>query len=408
MTPRSFARVLLRCCVAGFLLGCEHGTAPRPVEPVVLQFCANALPVWVAFQNEGAGWERGTIRPDGTLPLDVTEHVAIATVHSPSGMVATNVRYTSATELKSKPFVQCSGTSVPGAKTVSGSVTGLTGGQNARVVMAQQSAFATGSFTLSTLPEGVLDLVAHRVVFQQMNTFTDRIILRRALDVSNGSTLPVIDFASGEAVSPVTNTVTLSGLTPGELGPVSHAFITANGTNTSFFSINAATQTLTSYSLPAALLTSGDRQLLRIERYTLDPFVGRTTIVYYTVPSDMGIELGAPLATPAITTLSTSPLRFRVRMDRQADYSRSMSVAFTQGGRQFSISVADDYYTTPPAVWEAAMVDFRGVDGWQDTWEFVPGTAVNWSAQGFGLLEVSNGVPVPGSIYRTAFISGSM
>ena len=67
------------------------------------------------------------------------------------------------------------------------------------------SAAPAGTFQLTDVPDGALDLVAARSTTNTttFSTSVDKMIIRRGVNAGNNSTLPVLDFGSAEAFDPV-------------------------------------------------------------------------------------------------------------------------------------------------------------------------------------------------------------
>src|SRR5206468_3158080 len=118
-----------------------------------------------------------------TIPLDVTEHVGLVVVTG-SSTTRLSVTYTTATALE-QSLISCQAAS--GTKQVSGSVTGIPSGSIAYVSISKHGASTTSSYSLSSLPEGTIDLFASRRTATVSSVIPDRVVVRRGLNPDNGA-----------------------------------------------------------------------------------------------------------------------------------------------------------------------------------------------------------------------------
>ncbi|HKW09622.1 MAG TPA: hypothetical protein VJO33_04535, partial [Gemmatimonadaceae bacterium] len=140
-----------------------------------VQYCSSDTPIWFGYQNDGASWVRVAVGANNTFTFSATPKVAIAAVtQSGSGQTASydlTVVYTTPAEIGALAGAICA--QQGGSKQLNGSVAGLAVTEAAQIAMGSSSAFALstpGTFTLSNLPDGALDLVAGRFPFGDPNT----------------------------------------------------------------------------------------------------------------------------------------------------------------------------------------------------------------------------------------------
>ena len=380
-------------------------------------FCGTTQrPIWVAAQDGSGPWQQVTGSANSySFTITARGGVAFVTQGAGANEFALTLFYASLAELQGQGSTVCP--TAP-TKTVNGTVAGLNaaafgqglislGGSSASV-----SAPAT-TFTLNGVRDGALDLVAARLSIN-LTTFaptTDKLIIRRGVNVPSGTTLPVLDFNGAEAFDPEQKTVTVTG-TNGEMVSISSFYIT--GTQSSAFlgsDLPAASTTRPFYAVPTAKQAAGDLHLLSasatvINGSTLTSL--RSSSIYFKNAVDQTLPLGATLLTPTFSTIATTPyLRPRVVLAQQADYNRFWLVSYSQssGGvaRTATISMTEGYLGS--AAFDHSMPDFSGVSGWLNTWGLQSGTAVNYfvTSVGWTLIGGGSGAPIlEGSVFRSA------
>lgn len=362
-------------------------TVSPPGTSLSIDFCSGSdTPLWFAYQNEGAAWTRVIPDANGTVSFVASAKVGIAFVQSfAANSFDSQVYYVTAAELQPVSGVPCV---EQGTKSLNGSVSGLTTGQNAFISMGYSGASATPtqtSFTLQNVASGALDLVATR-----QGVAVDRIIIRRALDRPTGSTLPVLDFLATEALSPVTANFTFGGLAPGESNDAQAFFIT--GTNSHAFLWSAqptANGTLQYLGVPGASTVSGDLHELFLFASSSTAQTSRGAFTVFRTPADKSLTLGAALSIPSFTQAATSPyVRFRAQMTSQADYGSGAGFEFRQenAGREAHLFVTSAFHGGTPTTWDVTIPDFSAVSGWQNTWGLQTGQATNLGAEAYSRI----------------------
>ena len=390
---------------------CDSSTSPgtQALVDFVLGFCASDAPSFVAYQNEGGAWTPVTLGASSSTTIKVTSKFGIAIVNQFGSNFETEVIYGTTAELAPVASNPSCGSS-SGSKTLNGSVSGLTSGQFADITMSQISAFVFAggatSFQLFGVPDGPQDLVAMR----STGGIPNRTIVRRALNLTNNSTMPVLDFGTTEAVAPATNTLTISGHSPNDFNSVSIMFNTATGTEVFFSAPSVGTTSATIYGIPPSLTLSTDMHQTDFFSASSTGTSARGVVAFNRNLTDRSMTLGAALNTPTITTTSTSPVLMRAQFATQADYNSLVAVQFEQVissvSRSFSVEMTSGYNGSTATSWDLQMPNLTSVTGFPPGASLVSGTT-DWVVVGTdGSPSAFFGSGTEGTSARYAF-SGS-
>lgn len=389
MTMHSLRRALLLPALA-FATSCESGTDPEPQNPIdlVLDFCANEVPVWMAYRNEGADWVRLTPTAEGSVSFTATNDVALAFVRQDGSDYHTEVVFAANTELEAISGVSCREES--GAKTVNGTVSGVVGSQVAQVGMSYSSVYlssAQTSFTLAQIPDRTVDLVASRSNVTATTQLADRVVIRRAQTPITGSPLTPIDFAGASALATTAFGATITGVGQ-DFAFLQNYFVSQLGTEHLLAHAEPVDDgSVTLVGVPQAELVAGDYHDAFL--IAVDGSGGVRGIErFFRAPATQTLPLGAAMPTPAVTEAASTPsVRLRASVARTTDYQRAMSVQFVQQ-QLFSVTTVTMTMTSgydATGSWEMTMPDLSGASGWQNAWGFVNGgDPVDWTMTVFG------------------------
>jgi hypothetical protein len=395
------------------------GPYDRPHDPQAVDVAFCSTPDWVAFQDGDGQWVHETGTPSGPFLVFhhtfVNDRAGIAVVREFSSEIsALLVDYGSPEEL---PMVSdTSGVSCGAAtfKTVHGTVAGLGANDVARLSLGSQSAFAhagTGfEFEVNGLVPGPHDLIALRRTLENDESRVTGMIIRRSVDLADGATAPVLDFASAEAFLPVSRTVTVDGPEPG--GTTTTVRLrTAHSTAELLTTFpTAPTATTAQYiAVPEAKLADGDLQSLTISSATSSTGT-RSAQVYFRSPVDRTITLGPASSMPDLSAVATTPsLRLRARFDSQSAYDRSTTIGYQQGQATLASVVMTATYASRNATgYDLVLPDFSAVEGFDGRWALRAGQPTLWTSvrQGGTLPLGFNAVPTAGATRRTAIAGG--
>ena len=403
-------------CVAILAAACESGTDPEPQHPIdlVLDFCADEIPVWLAYRNEGADWVRLTPNADGAVSFTATNDVALAFVRQNGSDYHTEIVFAANTELEEISGVSCREES--GAKTVNGTVSGVVGSQVAQVGMSYSSVYlssAQTSFSLSQLPDRTLDLVASRANVTATTQLADRVVIRRAQNPISGSSLAAIDFAAAGALVPTAFGATVTGVGQ-DFAFLQSYFVSQLGTEHLLAHVEPVDDgSVTLVGVPQAALVAGDYHdafLIAVDGNGGVRGIER----FFRTPATQTLPLGTAMPAPTVTEAASTPsVRLRTEVARTADYQRAMSVEFVQQ-QQFSatsvaVTVTNGYDAT--GSWDVTMPDLSGASGWQNAWGFVNGgDPVDWTITVYGGRPelLFGAAPVEGETVRFAGRTNSM
>jgi hypothetical protein len=317
--------------------------------------------------------------------------VAYVTTSSTSGTDLT-VLYATAAQLQATggtTNVACT----TGGKTVNGSVANVGASELATIALASSTASVSGAggvstFQLTGLPSGAHDLIASRSAINisgsSISYILNRLIIRRGLDPANGSTLPVLDFASTESFAPATANLTIGNLgTDQALEEI--GLTTANGTSASFFSSTPSTATTVPYyGVPDAKLVSGDLHSLTVLAFPggSSPATSRFATLYARSVANRTVTLGSTLGVPTITTVATSPyLRLRAQLTSHSEYNVLGGIVYTQGtgATERTVNVLMTAAYAGGSAYDLTIPDLSGVSGWNNAWGLQPGVSTDWT-----------------------------
>ena len=386
-------RLLTRPLLAAAFLGvtsCESGTDPEVQNPIdlVLDFCSDETPVWVAYRNQGADWVRLTPNPEGTVSFTATNDVMLAIVRQNGADYTTEVIFAANTELESVSGTICR--EEGGTKIVHGTVSGVVGSQISRVGMSLSSVYlgpSQTSFSLGNVPARPVDLVASRYNVTGNNQTADRVVIRRTQDPIHNATMPVIDFAGASALVPTAFGGAISGINTSDIAFAQAYFVSQLGTEHLLANVEPVTNgNVTFYGIPTTALAAGDYHDVFAVAVGGDGLV-RGVERFFTAPASQTLPLGTPLSAPTVTEVSTSPtVRMRVQQPRNGDYSRAMRAEFRQQ-QQFSSTIVTLLVTQGydgTGGWDVTMPDFSAANGWQNAWGFVDGPSIEWTIAAYG------------------------
>jgi hypothetical protein len=389
---------------------------PPPRTSVSVAYCAAEAPVLVAFRDGDGNWERepavGTSRKTFQHEF-ASERAAMASVTPVFDGQFTLVRvlYAKPEELATEGDTLSTGCVTEVPKTFRGTLAGVDETQSAVVSFGPFGRTSVQpllglEFVMEDVPNGPQDLLAIRTTRDRAPA---RLILRRNVDLPNGSLLPTLDFGSAEAFDLVAPTVSLENLR-GEPAVSATTLFTPRASFPLPLPANPNAGATQSYvSLPAARLADGDVQLLHAS--TGGPTF-RSTDVFYRQPTDRTVRLGDPITAPTVTAVATAPaVRLRARFDSQADYDQLTYIVYEQSARPTVVIVAmTAAYAARNGGYEMDAPDLSSVPGFDAQWTLRPGLAATWSATRIGgtLPLGRNAVPVDGATRRAATVQGTV
>jgi hypothetical protein len=316
------------------------------------------------------------------------------------------------------------GSCLPGAgKTVNGTVAGVNAAQSQSATVSLgpsvSDASPTGTFQLTDVPDGALDLVAARST-TNTSTFTitlDKLIIRRGVNAANNSTLPVLDFGSSEAFDPAQGNLTIGNI-GSDLAIVLTTYFTAAGSGaagaTVGGSIFPSAGPFKYYGVPASKQVAGDLHLaLAIAVPNLSTTdQARAAGLYFKDPTDRTVTLGAALPAQTVSVAATTPyVRFRATGAIPAEYGKRLEIDFDQGTAGRSVSIlATEGYLAGAATYDITIPDFSGVAGWDNSWGPKVGSETTWDIFAYGFTGIGLGSmnPVDGATFKAGVRNGTI
>ena len=361
------------------------------------KFCdLDDLPVWLAYQNGTGAWTQstGSVAGDGTTySFDITEAtggIAWVTGNATDGF-QTNVVYGTQAELSGFGTAQCE--EAPDAsRTLNGSVAGIGATDQVNIGMGGGAALANGAlltFTLNGVRNGPADLFATQstVAAGPPIVITPvKMIIRRGLDIPDGGTIPVLDFAASEAFVPQTAAITLNNL--GTDTPISFlGYVTETTSGPLYTAPPASGSPVTVYGVPAAKQQAGDLHSLTVFASSATPGDFRGYFTWFMALADKAVDLGPALTAPTVTSVATTPYpRYQAVGPVQAEYDDNFVFSLTQAAtspRAWTITAtkgylggATDYTLAIPDLTRQGSTHSGG---------FRPGLPVEHSIAAFGL-----------------------
>jgi len=313
---------------------------------------------------------------------------------------------------------------LPGAgKTVNGTVAGVNAaqGQAASISLGSSTADASpaGTFQLTDVPDGALDLIAARST-TNASTFSsvvDKMIIRRGVNAGNNSTLPVLDFGSSEAFDPVQGNLTIGNI-GSDLAIVLTTYFTAAGSGVAGATVGGSFLPsggpFKYFGVPTSKQVAGDLHLaLAIAFPSLtNTDQERVSALFFKDPTDRTVTLGAALPAQTVSVAATTPyVRFRATGPIPAEYGKLLELDFNQGniGRSVSIT-ASEGYLAGATTYDITVPDFSGVAGWDNNWGPKAGAQTQWEVftYGFTGIGLNSPNPVDGATFKAGVRSGTI
>jgi hypothetical protein len=407
-----YRSVAVSLSLAALVAACSDGVGPNRTIAgrLTLDFCSNESPVFFAYRNDGGNWTSVSESADNSFTFDVTEKVGIAMTFDFGDEILTDVYYATRTELLPLSDKACNES--VGAKTVNGSVSNVATGEQAYVSMGGSEIVVApppSTFSLTSVPSGPQDLIAHREVTTIEGLAPDRVVIRRAQNPVSGATLAALDFSAATSDPLTVNLASITGLTGGEDNYLDVYFETALGTeHTLWLAPLFSTSTQTLYGIPAALTQSGDLHRLDLQAEATSGATYRVVRRWYRNPANQSLSLGPNLPTPGITSAGTTPyLRLRASLPSQPDYGSFATAYFIQGTsflRSVFVTETSGYRGGTPATWTLEIPNLSSTGDYPADAGLVSGSGTQWFVEAFdgSLGDFIGSTPTEGATVRWA------
>jgi hypothetical protein len=354
-------------------------------------FCPQENLQWFAYQNFGGPWTAVTITNNSAVFTVSTEKFAMAWV-AVGGSPYVQIVYGTLTDFASTNGYVPDCSTMTG-KTIAGSVAGVVDPQSAAIDFGGAYATATQTtptFSLSPVQDGALDLVAARFNDSFSPNYAhvpDALIVRRGLNLADGSTIPVLDFNNTiEVRPPAANALTIAGLLGSEQAWVDNFFQSpTTWSEVASQQLNIGQTSATMHSMPSSLLVAGDVNYLEVFADNSDNYHG--LLQFYDAPGDQSATIGPVMSNVTVSDVATSPyLIEHVAVPSQTEYGSSMFISFSQSTAQRYLyaAISSSYTGGTPTTWDFTIPDFSGLAGFAPTWMLAAGEAPNWFVDVYG------------------------
>jgi hypothetical protein len=389
--------------------------APRPAPEhlIAASYCAAVAPTWVAFRDGDGAWERAQPEiADGKTRFRhafTSSRAAIASFAPIDGaLTLLRVLYGTPAELATESDTTDSDCFEGNFKTLHGTVSGLDATQAAFVGIGSTGRAAILprfglDFTIDGVAPGSQDLLASRT----SPLGAPRLIVRRGLDLAEGSEIPSLDFAAAEAFDMVVPSLTI--VNGGANGAVNLSVLrTAHGEFFLPIASSGAGSTQPYFGIPADKLLGGELEQLEV---TSNGATSRVAEVYFRSPTNRTVTLGDDITAPAISAIAGSiQPRLRAHYAEQADYDKLTSVVYQQPTSNGFIAISmTPAYAALAGGYDIDVPDLLNTPGFDPSWALRQGV-VNWTAlRSGGTLAIGRDViPFDGATRRTSIIAGTL
>jgi hypothetical protein len=367
-----------------------------------MDYCAADAPAWFGIKTEGGTWQMVTPDASNSFHFDASSKFIMAVARQNSRGTALSVTFTTAAEFAAISGVACDEPNGP--RTFSGSVVGLGSTENASISLGSHGNVlrGEGNYSIASVPDRPMDLLAIRSLRQSDNDTPDRIIIRRSISPSAQSPLPRLDFTTSEAVAPASNPATITGLLSTDEGSLIGGITTATGTLGSVFILAPTTGAGTVYSLPAAQLIANDLQFVIATAFDQSRF-DRGMVKYYRTPVPQALIVGPRVNLPTFSSSQSAGFTLlRAQLAAQAEYASAVTFEFFQAARYLSLTATSAYFGGSPATWDLSTPDVHTAPGFQRSWA-IESNLAQWFVTAYGMnrpVVVLGAEPVDGETVR--------
>jgi hypothetical protein len=315
----------------------------------------------------------------GTYTFDVQSgRYAIAFACATSGTVALNLLAATVGDGTEVEIACGQQPNVEPLVDIGGTVSGLTGTEEARVHVGGETASPTSAAPDWTLgvPVGKRDVFARKVASGLTST---HVIRRNDVEIAAGLTLD-FDFGA-EGFVPEMHTVTVNGASAGDAPTVLAQFVARPGGTT--FSLGQLTEDLTYRAIPANQMRSEDFHDVIAGVYDTASSTYRNVQRTFIAARDFTATLRTLPPVPTLTASARTPhLRpeITIPVDSDADW---IAVKFTQldavpsFSRSWSVSATSGWIAAA-AVSSLSIPDLSAVVGYDPKWGLVDGSELSW------------------------------
>ena len=382
--------------------------AAPPSNSVTWRFCDPArIPLWFAYQDGLTGtWQRVTETSPGVYTFAYGQpQVGVTTVTTEGAKTVTEVQYFGLSEVVAAGASECSENPIPGAKTLSGTISGFANAQEVATVsmgtaLSSAANQSTPTFTITKVPNGAIDLIAVRA--NLVSSLVQRVLLTRNVNVASGASLGTLDLAAGTSFVPGNGSITVTAPNDGAIF-AQNVLTTANGSSAAFSTPQLSSGVAATYQgVPDAQLIASDLQEVQITQVvdtTISRFITRYTRGPTTVTLTMPSDPGAPTVTNVTPSAYT---RATASGSLPAAFNSLITLSFDQAARNRLWTVTSTAAgRTGTTTYSFTLPDFSTVPGWQNTWALGSGAAAVTSTVFGQTGAAADGTPITGTTIYT-------
>lgn len=329
--------------------------------------CPADAPTWVAFQDGTGPWT--VITPTNGAYRFTVQSTKLGFARQSAG-IGVEVIYATRSEFTAFGAAAfCSGFAGGGGVSMTGTANGIGTNQFGSVYLAGGSAsgLLSGAFTISGARPGVADLVGYRVninttTFVYTPSLSDRLVIKRDINVTQGSSVGTVDFAGASAIVPQQNTLTLSNAGTDSVF-AGLGYLTGSLCDIAlFYDIPLAGTTMPLMGVPASVQRSTDFHYLTASA-TSGAMTREITLSYHTA-ANQTIALPTAFTAPPVTTLSGSYKRLSATFGTLPSEYNFVELEYYNINAIGDIAVVEASTAWLGSGGTISMPDFTGLSGW--------------------------------------------
>ena len=352
---------------------------------VTISFAAcptETRPVWFAYQDGSGAWARVT-GVSNAYTFNLSSAVGGIAFVNDYGVDGTeiSVRYMTAAELAAQTTPLCYIEPTTN-HFYTGTLAGVAAGEIAYVAMGGfgTPGLTTGSPLQFGVPSGTHDLVGFRSSLT--GAATARGLFRRDVVITGPGTFGTVDFAGSESFAAASATITIGGLTGGEVLVQNTFYDTGAMCRPAILNSGVlAGASFTAYGMPSAQQRTTDYHRVMIFAHSdgsSNPIASRSVTESFNLLAARTITVGASIPTPTLTTLTGPYKRLQAVYTLPADYQATTSFSY----EQVSIFATLLYFGGTNVT--LGMPDFSSLAGWNNAWAPAMGGSSGWRVAASG------------------------
>ncbi len=346
------------------VFGCSDSTAPISR----LTFCSP--PLWVAVKLDGESTWKSQEVTGNAVTFEATPTLSIAYSFSVGSVYIWSLSADEFREIRVAPVGSAGrGGCSPDytkLKTLAGSATGIAPGRQYDVASTATFANTSGAtFTLGA-PDGPVDLVARMFHFIP-EIAVEKVIVRRDVNLPNGASIPVFDFASPEARPLDSASLVVTYPDGSALTSFSGSFVTSLRTRSpsGLLRLSSNRPLPFLHSVPQALLRPDDYHDLRASACL--PDCGQLSF-YYRSARATSLAMGPMAGSATASVVATDPcVRLHFEIPAQSEYPSFVQIVLSWGSsssnRSVVMGVTKAYLGATPSTWTYDVPELRRGDG---------------------------------------------